>query len=249
MLDPLPRRALAVFAHPDDESWAAGGLLARLANAGADVHLVTLTRGERGVDLLHRRRGPVLAAAREQELIGACERLGPIAHTILGLPDLGVSAHATAEGLAPILDRLAPDLIVGFAHDGGYGHIDHVHGVAGTLSAARACAHRLTVLGAVFPRGLLEPLRARLAARAPALLHPDYRARPLDGHARDDEQASLLTLHLAPREADAKRQALMAHGSQLGRAGPDGFLGPGIFSAVASVERYRVLLAHYPARC
>src|SRR5437773_6940286 len=42
------RTILAVFAHPDDESLACGGTLARAADAGANVVLLCATRGERG---------------------------------------------------------------------------------------------------------------------------------------------------------------------------------------------------------
>ena len=42
------RTILAVFAHPDDESLACGGTLARAADAGAKVVLLCATRGESG---------------------------------------------------------------------------------------------------------------------------------------------------------------------------------------------------------
>ena len=39
---------LAVFAHPDDEAIAAGGLLAWCASRGGAVSLLCMTRGEHG---------------------------------------------------------------------------------------------------------------------------------------------------------------------------------------------------------
>ncbi|MEX2047663.1 MAG: PIG-L family deacetylase [Chloroflexota bacterium] len=39
---------LGVFAHPDDESLACGGLMARCGEGGARVSLLCLTRGEHG---------------------------------------------------------------------------------------------------------------------------------------------------------------------------------------------------------
>jgi hypothetical protein len=43
------RRVLGCFPHPDDEIFAAG-LLAWCADRGAEVHLLTATRGEAGTD-------------------------------------------------------------------------------------------------------------------------------------------------------------------------------------------------------
>ena len=42
------RRLLGVFAHPDDEVFCAGGTMARAADAGAEVMIVSATRGEQG---------------------------------------------------------------------------------------------------------------------------------------------------------------------------------------------------------
>src|SRR5258706_2680954 len=42
------RTILAVFAHPDDESLACGGTLARLADAGARVVVLCASKGEAG---------------------------------------------------------------------------------------------------------------------------------------------------------------------------------------------------------
>ena len=42
------RTVLAIFAHPDDESLACGGTLARLADAGCRVVIVCASHGEAG---------------------------------------------------------------------------------------------------------------------------------------------------------------------------------------------------------
>jgi LmbE family N-acetylglucosaminyl deacetylase len=39
---------LAVFAHPDDETILAGGILSMLVDQGATLHLLLATRGEGG---------------------------------------------------------------------------------------------------------------------------------------------------------------------------------------------------------
>ncbi|UFU07493.1 PIG-L family deacetylase [Ruania halotolerans] len=80
-------RVLGAFAHPDDETLVAGGLLAWLARS-AEVHVVTATRGERGEvipgDIAHLEGdGPGLAAVREAELTEALEALGVATHHFL----------------------------------------------------------------------------------------------------------------------------------------------------------------------
>ena len=82
-----PGGVLAVFAHPDDETLSAGGLLARLART-APVHLVTSNRGERGevipTDIAHLEGRPAdLAELRVAELSTALEALGITEHSFL----------------------------------------------------------------------------------------------------------------------------------------------------------------------
>src|SRR5207302_4809331 len=68
---------LAVFAHPDDESYICGGTLARYAAAGVRVVLVCATRGEAGEISDARLASPdTLAAVREAELQAAARVLG-----------------------------------------------------------------------------------------------------------------------------------------------------------------------------
>ena len=43
-----PPKILGIFAHPDDETLCVGGTLAKYANAGAQIHVVSLTKGEAG---------------------------------------------------------------------------------------------------------------------------------------------------------------------------------------------------------
>ncbi|WP_084499790.1 PIG-L family deacetylase [Brevibacterium album] len=90
---------LFVHAHPDDESIATGGTLARLVRAGAHVVLLTATRGEGGEvigeELAHLegdRAG--LAAHRETELAEAMRILGVRDHRFLGAGESRARADA-----------------------------------------------------------------------------------------------------------------------------------------------------------
>ncbi len=45
---PTPLKLMCIVAHPDDESLAMGGTLAKYAREGIETSLVVATRGERG---------------------------------------------------------------------------------------------------------------------------------------------------------------------------------------------------------
>src|SRR5215469_5163663 len=69
-------RLLGIFAHPDDETFCAGGTFAHYAEQGAEIMVVSATRGQAGQirDAAVGNRGTI-AAVREAELRLACERL------------------------------------------------------------------------------------------------------------------------------------------------------------------------------
>ncbi|MEV7775933.1 PIG-L deacetylase family protein [Kitasatospora sp. NPDC086791] len=66
-------RVLVVAPHPDDETLGAGGTIARLAEAGIEVHVLAVT--------CHSQPGAG-AEARRDELAQACEALGVHSHHI-----------------------------------------------------------------------------------------------------------------------------------------------------------------------
>ncbi|MBD0421617.1 PIG-L family deacetylase [Streptomyces sp. TRM S81-3] len=134
---PVPS-LLAVFAHPDDESLSAGGVLARHAAAGARTAVVTATWAE--------------ATARAAELAEALRILGAGEPRMLGYADARVpeSAPGAARFCDAPLDEAVrrvvghirafrPDIIVTHDAYGGLpGHPDHVHTHRVTMIAARA---------------------------------------------------------------------------------------------------------------
>ncbi|WP_144710719.1 PIG-L deacetylase family protein [Curtobacterium pusillum] len=86
-----PERVLFVHAHPDDETLATGGTIATLLELGAEVTVLTATRGERGEMLTPALApmygdGPRVAAHRETEIAAALAALGRPAHLWLGGP-------------------------------------------------------------------------------------------------------------------------------------------------------------------
>jgi LmbE family N-acetylglucosaminyl deacetylase len=119
---------LAIWAHPDDETFLAGGLLGAAAHTGARVVNITATLGERGTDDPTRMTPGLLGCIRQAELDRALDLLGiePARHlgfadgTLEYLPDgFGVSR------IRRLIDALQPSTIVTFGHDGVTGHADH----------------------------------------------------------------------------------------------------------------------------
>ncbi|MDQ3988893.1 MAG: N-acetyl-1-D-myo-inositol-2-amino-2-deoxy-alpha-D-glucopyranoside deacetylase [Actinomycetota bacterium] len=84
------RRMLLVHAHPDDETLATGGVIARYAAEGVDVALVTCTLGEQGEIILPELAGlgaehaDQLGGYRLGELCAACSALGVCEQRFLG---------------------------------------------------------------------------------------------------------------------------------------------------------------------
>ena len=224
---------LAVFAHPDDESLSAGGLLARTASEGGRTAVVT----------------PTWAAGSQRvlDLAEALRILGAGSPRLLGYADARVPESGTGRPRfcdAPLDDAVCrlvehirdfrPDILVTHdAYGGVTGHPDHLH------------AHRVTVL----------------AAQAAALdgLYPDagppWGARSLylatHPHSAVESLATLIgrrkTLHSVPDDQvdvrldvtpwlDTKIAAVLAHRSEVRR----GAL-PGIVAGLAADARAELL--------
>ena len=137
------RRLLGVFAHPDDEVFCAGGAMAQAAEAGAEVMIVSATRGERGqirdAGVATRR---TLGAVREGELTAAAAELGVQRVQVLDYADgtLQQNRSSLRAAITGIMRRFDPDTVVTFGADGGYGHPDHVAISELTTEAFRALA-------------------------------------------------------------------------------------------------------------
>jgi N-acetyl-1-D-myo-inositol-2-amino-2-deoxy-alpha-D-glucopyranoside deacetylase len=138
-----PFTLMAVFAHPDDESFGIGGTLARYgADPNVRVVLVCATRGEAGEISDPSLATPEhLGEVRERELRCACEALGVDALYFLGYRDSGMAgtpenrdprALAMADAgevvgkIVAHIRRERPDVVVTFDENGGYGHPDHI---------------------------------------------------------------------------------------------------------------------------
>jgi LmbE family N-acetylglucosaminyl deacetylase len=119
-------KLLAVFAHPDDESFAVGGTLAKYASQGVEVVIVSATRGEAGIEGLE---APEAAAIRERELRSAGTALGARKVRCLGYRDGAlpeVDPHKAVARLVTMMQEEHPQVVVTFGPDGISGHPDHI---------------------------------------------------------------------------------------------------------------------------
>src|SRR5215213_8202118 len=83
----------AVVAHPDDETFGLGALVASLAGEGREVRVLCFTHGE--ASTIGAIEG--LAEIRRRELIDATAALGVAEVTLLDLPDGRLDAMPDAE--------------------------------------------------------------------------------------------------------------------------------------------------------
>lgn len=146
---------LAVVAHPDDESFGLGAVIAGLIASGADVRVLCLTHGEAST----LGRGDDLGAVRLLELTGAADRLG-VSYVVLHDFTDGRLGNAAAALVDRVVEANLGDAVTLLAFDGGgvTGHPDHRAASASALRVADR--HGLAVL----EWGIAPDVAARLNA-------------------------------------------------------------------------------------
>ena len=168
------RTVLGIFAHPDDESLACGGTLARLADAGARVVVMCASQGEAGsvCDPSLVPDGDSLGGVRARELRDAAAILGVAEVIVLDHPDGDLRwAHVPElhTEIVRLLERHRPDAVITFAEDGLYWHLDHIGVHERTYTAVRSLGAAAPPLYYVtMPEGIMlgvvEAAHAKLGA-------------------------------------------------------------------------------------
>ena len=236
----MAQRLLAVYAHPDDESFGSGGTIATCAADGVEVTLVCATRGEVGEIA-----DPTLATSetlpqvREQELRTAADALGIVEVIFLGYRDSGMAGtddnenpraliKATEEevvsALVEIIREKRPHVVLTFEPGGGYGHPDHMAISRHTLLAVQAARDASSfpnggepwsvyrLFYAVFTRGRMFAMRDRLAEIGEDTSRFDRRLE--EGHGWPDDETHV-DLDVSA-QVEAKWVALRSHRTQQG---------------------------------
>lgn len=119
---------LFVAAHPDDESFLAGGILAAAVANGQTVIVYTATRGEAGVQNERKWPSATLGGQRSEELEAGLRELGVETSYVFDFADGGLADIPPAKALDtlwPVLAKHQPDTILTFGADGLTGHPDH----------------------------------------------------------------------------------------------------------------------------
>ncbi len=155
-------RLLLVHAHPDDETINNGATMAMYAALGADVTLITCTRGEEGEVLVEEHshkaaaHDDLLGEHRVIELADAMKALGVSDHRFLGAPhkqyrDSGmmdtepnnrsdsfwrVDFDEATRHLVEVIDEVKPHVLITYDEFGGYGHPDHIQAHRIAMAAA-----------------------------------------------------------------------------------------------------------------
>lgn len=217
---------VSFHAHPDDESIATGGTLARAAADGHRVVLVFGTRGECGeVADGFLGEGEQLGDRREQEVAASADALGVDRVEFLGYRDSGMIDEPTndepdcfwqadldeaADKLAAILRDEAADVLTVYDSHGGYGHPDHiqVHRVGHRAAELAGVAH---VYESTMNRDHL-----RRVMEAAASEYPDFDAPDFDDETEFGSPESVITTTVdVTGWMGAKRASMAAHASQI----------------------------------
>lgn len=138
----MTQRLLAVFAHPDDESFGPGGTMARYAHEGVDVHIAIATDGVAGsVAPGFEGSQEELVAVRAQELVTAVNILGATLHTLNyrdsgyvndpanDHPDAFINGDMAEQTgrVVQLIREIRPHVVITHNETGGYYHPDHIH--------------------------------------------------------------------------------------------------------------------------
>ncbi|NDL55863.1 PIG-L deacetylase family protein [Phytoactinopolyspora mesophila] len=120
---------LGVWAHPDDEAYLSGALMAAAIDDHRRVVCITATKGEAGFPDDDPRTRAERRALRASECAACLDILRVTEHHWLHYPDGGCHLVDPAEPvakLAALIDEVRPDTILTFGPDGMTGHADHM---------------------------------------------------------------------------------------------------------------------------
>ena len=236
-------RILLVHAHPDDETINNGATMALYADQGAQVTLITCTRGEEGEvlvpDLLHLASSDqdLLGLHRESELARAMKALGITDFRFLGAPsvkfrDSGMigtepnnrpdvfwqaDLDSAAGLLVEVIEEIKPHILITYDEFGGYGHPDHIQAHRVAMRASELSTWQIQkIYWNTMPKSVI----AQGMEKMKEIGSDFFGAESVDDipFAKDDEFVT--TLINGSAYVDNKMEAMKAHETQISLDGP-----------------------------
>ena len=236
-------RILLVHAHPDDETINNGATMALYADRGAQVTLVTCTRGEEGEVLvpglshLASTDQDLLGLHRETELAAAMKALGISDYRFLGAPstkfrDSGMMGtepnnrpdvfwqadlDKVAKILADVIEEVKPHVLITYDEIGGYGHPDHIQAHRVAMRASELSTWQIQkIYWNTIPKSVI----AQGMEKMKEIGSDFFGAESIDDvpFAKDDEFVT--TLIDGSDYVDSKMAAMKAHETQIALDGP-----------------------------
>jgi N-acetyl-1-D-myo-inositol-2-amino-2-deoxy-alpha-D-glucopyranoside deacetylase len=236
-------RLLLVHAHPDDETINNGATMAMYAALGAEVTLVTCTRGEEGEVLVEEHshkaaaHDDLLGEHRVLELAAAMVALGVSDHRFLGAPhtqyrDSGMMGtepnerpenfwkadfDVATEHLVSVIEEIKPHIMITYDEFGGYGHPDHIQAHRIAMAAAAKSGWNIEkIYWNVMPRSVIQQGIDAMKAMGSDFMGAE-KAEDLP-FAKDD---SFVTAHIDGNSyVEQKMAAMRAHATQIAVDGP-----------------------------
>jgi len=236
-------RILLVHAHPDDETINNGATMALYADRGAQVTLVTCTRGEEGEVLvpglshLASSEQDLLGQHRELELARAMKALGISDFRFLGAPtnkfrDSGMMGtepnnrpdvfwqadlDSAARILVDVIQEVKPHILITYDEIGGYGHPDHIQAHRVAMRASELSQWKIQkIYWNTIPKSVI----AQGMEKMKEIGSDFFGAENVDDipFAKDDEFVT--TLIDGTAYVDLKMDAMRAHETQIALDGP-----------------------------
>ena len=253
-------RILLVHAHPDDETINNGATMALYAARGAQVTLVTCTRGEEGEVLvpelshLASASDDGLGAHREIELTNAMRALGVRDHRFLGsFRDSGMMGMETnnrpdvfwqadldtaAQLLVRVIDEIKPHILITYDEIGGYGHPDHIKA---HLVAMRAAELSQWQIQKIYWNTVPKLVIAAGIAAMKEIGSDFFGSDNVDEIPFAKDDSFVTTLIDGNEFVDAKMDAMAAHATQIALAGPFFALSNNLGLAIWGDEYYTLV--------
>ncbi len=237
-------RLLLVHAHPDDETINNGATMALYSALGAQVTLVTCTRGEEGEVLvpglshLASRISDQLGKHRETELANAMSSLGISDYRFLGAPDksfrdsgmMGTDPNnrpdvfwqadldSAAQILVKIIHEVKPHVVITYDEIGGYGHPDHIQAHRVAMRAVEL-ADQWNVQK-IYWNTMPKSVIAEGIAKMKELGSDFFGAESADDLPFAKDDSFVTTLIDGSKYVDNKMNAMKAHETQISLDGP-----------------------------